>query len=421
MNRHGAGRIAYPGPAPMKVLFLSPHYPEEMLDFTRGLAEVGAEVYGVGEPPASALPARVRPYLHDYVQVPGLFDEQRSLAPLVEYARRIGVDRVETLWEPLVLLAAALREALGIPGMDRHTALGFRDKPIMKERLLPAGVRLPRFARADTVEGVLAAAATIGYPVVLKPVAGAGTADTWRVDDEAEARAKLATMTHVPEVSIEEFIAGEEFTYDVVAIEGRPVFESVTQYHPPPLQSRTIEWISPAQVTVRDPHIPALEVGIALGRSVLAALHMGTGFAHLEWFKTRSGEAVFGEIACRSGGGKLMDAINYANDIDIYREWARAVCWHRFDAVPARRYHVVTVFKRAQGQGRITQIEGLDAVRRRCGKGLVVEELLPIGHPRRNWKATLLSDGFVIMRSVDYADVLGMRDVAVNALRLHAG
>ena len=86
MNRHGAGRIAYPGPAPMKVLFLSPHYPEEMLDFTRGLAEVGAEVYGVGEPPASALPARVRPYLHDYVQVPGLFDEQRSLAPLVDTA-----------------------------------------------------------------------------------------------------------------------------------------------------------------------------------------------------------------------------------------------------------------------------------------------------------------------------------------------
>jgi hypothetical protein len=404
----------------MKVLFLSPHYPEEMLDFTRGLAQVGAQVYGVGEMPAAALPAKVKPYLHDYTQLPGMMNEQASLGRLVDLAKAIDVDRVETLWEPLVLLAASVREALGMPGMDRETALGFRDKPIMKARLLPAGVRIPRFGRADTVEGVLAAASEIGYPVVIKPVSGAGTADTWRVDDEAQAMAKLATMQHVPEVSIEEFIQGQEFTYDVVAIEGTPVFESVTQYHPPPLQGRTLEWISPAQITLRDPYIPALEVGIALGRRVLEVLKMGTGFAHMEWFKTEKGEAVFSEIACRSGGGKLMDAINYANDIDIYREWARAVCWHSFDAVPQRKYHVCSVFKRAQGQGRIAHIEGLDRVRARCGPGLVVADLLPIGTPRRNWKATLLGDGYVMMRSPDYREILAMRDVAVNALRLYA-
>jgi hypothetical protein len=404
----------------MKVLFLSPHYPEEMLDFTRGLAQVGAQVYGVGEMPAAALPAKVKPYLHDYTQLPGMMNEQASLGRLVDLAKAIGVDRVETLWEPLVLLAASVREALGMPGMDRETALGFRDKPIMKARLLPAGVRIPRFGRADTVEGVLAAASEIGYPVVIKPVSGAGTADTWRVDDEAQAMAKLATMQHVPEVSIEEFIQGQEFTYDVVAIEGTPVFESVTQYHPPPLQGRTLEWISPAQITLRDPYIPALEVGIALGRRVLEVLKMGTGFAHMEWFKTEKGEAVFSEIACRSGGGKLMDAINYANDIDIYREWARAVCWHAFDATPGRKYHVASVFKRAQGQGRIAHIEGLDRVRARCGPGLMVTDLLPIGHPRRNWKQTLLGDGYVMMRSPDYRDVCEMCDVAVNELRMYA-
>ncbi len=404
----------------MKVLFLSPNYPEEMLDFTRGLAQVGAQVYGVGEMPAAALPAKVRPYLHDYTQLPGMMNEEASVGRLVDLARAIGVDRVETLWEPLVLIAAAVREGLGMPGMSRDTVLGFRDKPIMKARLLPAGVRIPRFGRADSVEGVLAAAKEIGYPVVIKPVSGAGTADTWRVDDEASALGKLATMQHVPEVSVEEFIQGQEFTYDAVAIDGKPVFESVTQYHPPPLQGRTLEWISPAQITLRDPYIPALEGGIALGRRVLDVLGMGTGFAHMEWFKTEKGEAVFSEIACRSGGGKLMDAINYANDIDIYREWARAVCWHSFEAVPQRRYHVCAVFKRAQGQGRIVAIDGLDRVRRRCGAGLVVEDLLAVGTQRRNWKATLLGDGYVMMRSPDYRDVCEMRDVAVNALRLYA-
>jgi biotin carboxylase len=410
-----------PPASPMKVLFFSPSYPEEMLDFTRGLAEVGAQVYGVGEMPAAALPGKLRPYLHDYIRVPGLMDEDRSLGTVVDIARKLGVDRVEALWEPLVLLAAAVRDVLGMPGMSRDTVLGFRDKPIMKARLAPAGVRVPRNARAATVEDAVAAANAIGYPVVLKPVAGAGTADTWRVDDEQQARAKLATMTHVAELSVEEFIQGEEFTYDAVAIDGVPAFESVTQYHPPPLQGRTLEWISPAQITLRDPYIPALAPGIALGREVLRVLGMGTGFAHMEWFLTSRGEAVFSEIACRSGGGKLMDAINFANDIDIYREWARAVCWHRFDATAHRRYHVAAVFKRALGQGRITRIDGLDRVRARCGPGLVVTDLLPLGHPRRNWKQTLLGDGYVMMRSVDYRDLCEMRDEAVNSLRLYAG
>lgn len=404
----------------MKVLFLSPHYPEEMVDFSRGLAEVGARVYGVGDVPLEQLPARVKPHLHDYLQLPGLLDEDRALGPLVDVARRIGADRVESLWEPLMMLAARVREAAGVPGMGPDTVLGFRDKPVMKARLSAAGVRVPRNERARTVDDVLRAAARIGYPVVIKPVSGAGTKDTWRVDDEDQARAKLRTMGHVPEVSIEEFVQGDEFTYDGIAIEGRPVLESVTQYHPPPLIARTEQWVSPAQITLRDPYIPDLQCGIELGRRTLSALRMGTGFFHMEWFRTPRGEAVVGEIGCRSGGGRLMDAMNYANDMDVFREWARAVCWHAFEGVPHRRYHVAAVFKRAMGQGRITRIEGLDEVRARAGSGLVLEDLLPVGHPRRDWKNTLLGDGFVMVRSVDYGDVREMMDVAVQRLRLFA-
>ena len=100
----------------MKVLFLSPHYPEEMVDFSRGLAEVSAQVIGVGDVPAAQLPARVRSHLHDYLQIPGLLDEGRALGPLVEAARRLGVDRIETLWEPLVLLAEG-----DVLHLSRHT------------------------------------------------------------------------------------------------------------------------------------------------------------------------------------------------------------------------------------------------------------------------------------------------------------
>src|SRR4029079_2621270 len=42
------------------VLMLSPGYPAEMPGFPRGLARVGARVYGIGDQPAGALDARVK-------------------------------------------------------------------------------------------------------------------------------------------------------------------------------------------------------------------------------------------------------------------------------------------------------------------------------------------------------------------------
>jgi hypothetical protein len=49
----------------MRVVFLSPNYPPEMQQYTRGLAEVGAKVYGVGDGPREGLPPHVKRYVHD--------------------------------------------------------------------------------------------------------------------------------------------------------------------------------------------------------------------------------------------------------------------------------------------------------------------------------------------------------------------
>ena len=102
---------------------------------------------------------------------------------------------------------------------------------------------------------------------------------------------------------IEEFIEGVEYTYDAVSVQGTPRIESVMQYFPKPLEARTHEWISPGQVTIRDLSQSHLQPGIELGRNVLKALGMGEGYSHMEWFLTPNGEAVFGEVGCRSGGG----------------------------------------------------------------------------------------------------------------------
>jgi len=404
----------------MKVVFLAPSYPPEMQQYTRGLAEVGATVYGVGDQPVRALPAQLKQHLSDYLQVPRLLDEDDVVARVHAWMRGRQVDRVLANWEVMVLTAARLRERFGVPGMTVDAVRGFRDKQLMKDRVAAAGLRVPRAVRVRTAADAHEGAALMGYPLVLKPISGAGSADTYKIHSDRELDEALAKMRHVEEASLEEFIEGDEFTFDTVCIRGKPAFANVAQYLPKPLIARTHEWISPVIVTVRDLTQPALAAGQALGEKVLGALGMGDGFTHMEWFKKPSGEVVFGEIGCRPGGAHLVDQMNYTCDIDLFREWARAVCWHTFEAPTRRKYNVAIIFKRAKGQGRISRITGLQEFLRRHGEHVVEQQLLPVGTPRRNWKHTLVSDGFIMLRHPDWATACALADEVANEITLYA-
>ena len=404
----------------MRVVFLSPTYPPEMHQYTRGLAEVGAQVYGVGDTPREGLPQSIKPYLHDYLAVPRIMDEDDVMERVSHWLRGKSIDRVASNWEPLVLLAARLRERWGIPGMSVDAVRGFRDKKLMKDRVRAAGLRTPRSLRIRTASEAREAAEKFGYPIVLKPIAGAGSADTYRIDSDKELEAALGRMGHVVEASCEEFVEGEEFTFDTVCIGGRPVYENIASYLPKPLEARAHEWVSPVIITVRDMQQPRMRKGVELGRGVLQALGMGDGFTHMEWFLTPQGDAVFGEIGCRPGGAKIVDQMNYTGDIDLFREWARAICHHRFEAPTERKYNAAIIFKRAKGQGRITRIEGLEEWKRMCGGWVVEDQLSRPGTPRRNWLQTLISDGHVLVRHPEWEEARRMAFAAATNITLYA-
>jgi biotin carboxylase len=388
-----------------------------MRQFTRGLAEVGAEVLGVGDGHPDA---ELRPYLRDYLQVPSIMDEADVIARVHAWLRGRTVDRVLANWEPLVITAAKLRERFGLPGMSVDTVRGFRDKQLMKERVAAAGLRVPRAARVRTAAEAWAAVEQVGFPAILKPISGAGSADTYKLESARDLERVLPRMGHVHEASCEEFIEGEEYTYDTVAIAGKPAYESVTRYLPNALEMRSLEWVSPIMLSVRDLAQPYVQPGLELGRNVLRALGMGDGMTHMEWFRKADGEAVFGEIACRPGGACIVDQMNYTSDIDLFREWARVATHGRFEASTERKYNVGVIFKRAQGHGCITGIVGLRDYLARYGAGVVEDTLLRPGTPRRDWRNTLLSDGYLIVRHPDWAQALEMAQAAATEIKLYA-
>jgi hypothetical protein len=402
-------------------LFVSPGYPAEMPFFVRGLAEQGVRVVGIGDQPEAALPQVARHALAGYLQVRNLWDEASTAETVRAWAPSVGgIDRVEVLWEPGMLLAARLREVLGASGLNVAQTVPFRDKGRMKEVLDAAGIRTPRHRRAADDAGCRRAAEELGYPLIVKPIAGAGSADTYRLADPADLEKVLPKIRHVKEVSVEEFIEGEELTFDTICSGGRILFHNCAWYRPNPLVARSNEWVSPQTVGLKDLTVPPLQPGIELGKRVLKALGFRDGFTHMEWFLTRKGEAIFGEIGGRPPGARSVDIMNYVCDADLFRGWAEATTHGRISQRIDRLYNAAHVCKRAQGQGVIRRIEGLERLRRDFGPWLVHEELLSVGTHRRDWKQTLLSDGFLIVRHPSLATCLQMADRLGTELQLYA-
>ncbi len=404
----------------MDVVFLGPGYPGEMPLFTRGLAEVGATVIGVGDQPSDALPELSRRALADYIQIGSWGDEDGIMRTVLDRLRGRNVDLVETLWEPTVVLAARLREAIGTPGMSVEQAWAFRDKGRMKEIVEKAGIRTPRAERSTTVAGCRDAAERVGYPLIIKPISGAGSLDTHRIENDAELEAALPRLGHIDEVSVEEFIDGEEFTYDTVCADGAIAFYNIAEYRPRPLVGKQVEWISQQVIAHRQPDHPYLAEGKTMGEAVLTAMGFTSGFTHMEWYRTDAGEVVFGEIGARAPGARLTDLMNFSCDIDLFMGWAEAVCHGRFSQPVERKYNAAMVIKRAQGQGRISHVEGLEHLMSTIGEYIVNVDLVGIGQPRRDWQQTVLSDGIVVVRHPDLPTTYALADQVATELNIYA-
>lgn len=403
------------------VLLLGCAYPPELPHFTRGVARTGARVFAVDQVPESHLPPMVRENLSGYCQVDSLFDEQATVDTVRRWAGTMSFDRVESLWEPAVLLAARLREAFGAAGMRHEQVLRFRDKDKMKQAVADAGLRAPRHQRAGNGDECFEAAEQVGFPICLKPLAGAGSENTFRVDSVKDLEAALAKAGRGREYNVEEFVEAEEYTYDTICVDGRVVYENFSWYRPRPLVGRSVEWISPQTITLRDVDAPELDAGRTLGRDVLKALGHDTGFTHMEWYRKSDGEAVFGEIAARPPGAHTVDTMNFACDIDLFAGWADAVVNGEWNVDVQRLYNCAIIFKRAQGQGRIQRVEGLERILGTFGQHIPAIELLPVGAHRRDWVKTLLSDGFVFVRHPDLDVTCEMADRVGTDLQMYAG
>jgi len=320
----------------MNFVYLSPHFPPNYYRFCVQLNRLGATVLGLADSPYDSLRPELKEALTEYYRVEDLHRYDQLLRGCGYFTHRYGkLDRIDSHNEYWLETEARLRTDFNMYGIKGGEIAAVKSKSLMKARFRDAGVAVARGAVARTLEEGKRIVGETGYPIVAKPDIGVGAIATCKISGATELERFYSEKPRVDYI-LEEFIDGGILSFDGLADRnGDPVFHTAHAY-----SQGVMEAVN------NDDHLfyysfreipPDLE---AAGRAVLRAFDVRERFFHFEFFRTnREGRIVALEVNLRPPGGLTTDMFNYANDIDIYHQWASVVVRNEFTARIRRPYH----------------------------------------------------------------------------------
>jgi hypothetical protein len=398
--------------------FVAPFLLEATARFVDSAATLpGVRLGVITSTPAGQLPPALKEHLAGHWRVDDALDPRQIAEAVAGLRGQLGpVERLVGALEQLQVPLAQAREMLGIDGMDAETARNVRDKARMKAVLQAAGVPCARHQLVHSPGEALAFAEAVGFPLVAKPPAGAGAQATYRLDEHAALQEWLQAIPPRPEAPglLEEFLVGQEHSFDSVTMNGQTVWASIADYLPPPLEVLRNPWMQWVVLLPRDISGPEYDGIREAGPAALRALGVRDALTHMEWFRRADGSVAVSEVAARPPGAQLTSMHGYAHDMDMYRAWAELVVLGRFEP-RERRYAAGTVYLRGMGKGRVRAVHGVEELQRELGH-LVVESRLP--QPGQPASSSYEGEGYVIVRDPDTAVVRAALHRIVSGIRV---
>jgi phosphoribosylaminoimidazole carboxylase (NCAIR synthetase) len=248
------------------------------------------------------------------------YDEAGSVATILETAQRTPFDGVIAVGDRPTVIASRVMKAMGLVGHPRSAAALARNKCAAREHFKAAGLPTPAFVEGTPDDGP-DHFISVGFPMVVKPLALSGSRGVMRVNDETELAGALSRIRRLmasadiqaerheahKRVLAEQFIEGREFAIE--ALMNRGTLDVLTIFDKPdPLDGPFFEetiYVTPS--TVASETQAAIVRAIAEAAKALGLYH---GPVHAECRVNSQGVFVL-EVAARPIGGLCARALRF--------------------------------------------------------------------------------------------------------------
>ena len=321
-------------------------------------------------------PPRGLPGVMGHWALPVFGDPEAALKEFVDGALTRGIGGVMTLREEAIIWTAEAARRLGTPGIPPSVAALVRNKYRMRQALAQAGLRTPAFAHIND-PGDISSVESLGFPLVIKPLAGWGSAGVMLARSVEELHERIRTVwamqerdlsrfyekTDTPGLVVEQYLPGKEFVAECfVDGDGVHVMAVGDKGHPQgPWFEETIYRLREDLDSVQ---VMALREAACAG---VKALGITMGAAHVEMRLDAEGLPYVIEIGARIGGSGVSHFIvEQGTGVSLAE-----LCMLQAlglptsplpDVLPVRKVSANYIIP-SRGEGRFCGFIGMDAVR----------------------------------------------------------
>lgn len=247
-------------------------------------------------------------------------------------------DGIATFEDHAGPLTALLANVLGFPGHPLLSVGFSKNKIFTREVCIEAGIPSPRFFRIKSEADLDTASMHVGFPAVLKPVSGASSISTYLLRSKEELHQRYAQTIAEAEghlkksgvhsdndeeiiwakgfdMTLEQYLDGEEFDVDILLSEGQSVYASVTRDITQPSHLKEAGSQMP-------PDFPADKQNemTEFAKQVLHALEFVNGAFHVEIKYTSNGPRLI-EVNARIGGGPIYYFHRHVWGVDLVEQY----------------------------------------------------------------------------------------------------
>lgn len=355
----------------LNFVMISPHFPKNYETFAHRLKEAGINTLGIADASYDELSDGLKSALTEYYRVDDMNDYDQLYRAVGYFAHKYGkIDRIESHNEYWLETDAKLRTDFNVFGFKDDDMESVKTKSKMKEIFRKNKIPVAKGRVFNDDKDARALSEELGFPVIVKPNSGVGSSDTYKIKSKQELEEFFTKKTPGVVYIMEEYIEGDIVTFDgLVDRDGNVVFSSTIVY-----SNTVLDIISdPEDMYYFLPREIPSDLS-KLGEKCVKAFGLKERFFHFEFFRTKDKGKLMGlEVNCRPPGGLTIDMFNYANDFDIFKEYANLVKFNEFRAEITRPYNCLY----AARKGHKNYVHSIDDIKNKYGENLVDIQSVP--------------------------------------------